>query len=50
MSPWVGPGRDESPLDHQVVEPAAPHPGQESSAARLFHLEDAQRVRPESMS
>ena len=45
MSPWIGPGADDGDLDHQVIEIARPHPGQEVHLGPALDLEDAQAVR-----
>ena len=44
MSPWIGPGRDDGDLDHQIVEPARTQARQHVHLRPAFDLEDADAV------
>ena len=44
MPPWMGPGRNDGHLDHQVVEGAGLHSRQKVHLRPAFHLEDADRI------
>jgi hypothetical protein len=45
-----GAGADDRDLDHQIIEGARPHPGQEVHLRPAFHLKHAQESARHSMS